>query len=97
MMTVFKENLNLQLPLIFYSSIIFAFEKVFISEQIAEKRFGSLLEQPWESAAAVSNAVLCEIYDDKKIAVVRFSMSAVFIYTTYLIISERLMNLFYIA
>ena len=44
MITVFKENLNLQLPLIFYSSIRFVFETVFISEQIAENRFGALLE-----------------------------------------------------
>ena len=35
--TVFKEKLNLYLPLIFYSSL------AFISEQIAEKRFGALL------------------------------------------------------
>ena len=46
------------------------------------KRFLWFL-QPWESAAAVGNAVvnafvnaaLCGIYDGKKIAVVRFSMS----------------------
>ena len=44
MVTVFKENLNLQLPLIFYSSIRFAFETVFISKQIAGNRFGTLLE-----------------------------------------------------
>ena len=44
MVTVFKENLNLQLPLIFYSSIRFVFETVFISEQIAQNRFGALLE-----------------------------------------------------
>ena len=44
MVTVFKEKLNLQLPLIFYSSIRFVFEKAFISEQIAENRFGALLE-----------------------------------------------------
>ena len=44
MVTVFKENLNLQLPLLFYSSIRFVFETVFISEQIAENRFGALLE-----------------------------------------------------
>ena len=44
MVTVFKENLNLQLRLIFYSSIRFVFETVFISEQIAENRFGALLE-----------------------------------------------------
>ena len=44
MVTVFKEKLNLQLPLIFYSSIRFVFETAFISEQIAENRFGALLE-----------------------------------------------------
>ena len=44
MVTLFKENLNLWLPLIFYSSIRFVFETVFISEQIAENRFGALLE-----------------------------------------------------
>ena len=33
MVTVFKENLNLQLPLIFYSSIRTVFETIFISEQ----------------------------------------------------------------
>ena len=36
MMTVFKENLNLQLPLLFYNSIRFAFETAFILGQIAE-------------------------------------------------------------
>ena len=44
MVTVFKEKLNVYLPLIFYSSISFVFETVFISEQIAENRFGALLE-----------------------------------------------------
>ena len=44
MVTVFKENLNLQLPLVFYSSIRFVFETIYISEQIAENRFGALLE-----------------------------------------------------
>ena len=44
MVTVFKENLNLWLPLIFYSSIRFVFETVFISEQIKENRSGALLE-----------------------------------------------------
>ena len=44
MVTVFKENLNLQLPLIFYSSIRLVFETVFISEPTAENRFGFLLE-----------------------------------------------------
>ena len=36
MITIFKENLNLQLPFIFYSSAMFLFETAFISEQIAE-------------------------------------------------------------
>ena len=40
MVTVSKENLNLSLTLIFYSSFMFLFETVFISEQIAENRFG---------------------------------------------------------
>ena len=44
MVTVFKEKLNLQLPLIFYSSIRFVFEITFVSEQIAENRFGTLLQ-----------------------------------------------------
>ena len=44
MVTVFKENLNLWLPLIFHSSIRFLFETVFISEQISENRLASLLE-----------------------------------------------------
>ena len=44
MVTVFKEKLNLQLPLIFYGSVRFLFETAFISEQIAEKIFGALLE-----------------------------------------------------
>ena len=39
MVTFFKENLNLYLPLIFCSSITFVFEVVFISEQISENRF----------------------------------------------------------
>ena len=42
MVTVFKENLNLQLPLIFYSSAMFVFETVFISEQIAGNSFRAL-------------------------------------------------------
>ena len=46
--------------------------------------------QPLESAAAVGNAVvntvLCGIYDGKKIAVVKFSVSLVFIFTTYIIV-----------
>ena len=44
MVRVIKENLKLYLPPIFYSSIISIFETVFISEQIAENRFGALLE-----------------------------------------------------
>ena len=44
MVTVFKEKRNLQLPLIFYSSIRFVFDTAFISEQVAENRFGALLE-----------------------------------------------------
>ena len=44
MVTVFKENLNLQLPLLFYNSIMFVFEIVFISEQIAENKTRALLE-----------------------------------------------------
>ena len=44
MVTVFKEKLNFQLPLIFYSSIRFVFKTAFISEQIAKNRFGALLE-----------------------------------------------------
>ena len=40
MVTVF----NLQLPLIVYSSIRFVFETAFVLEQIAENRFGALLE-----------------------------------------------------
>ena len=49
-----------------------------------------LVPQPWESVAAVGNtvvnAVLCGIYNDKKIAVERFSMSVVIIFTTYIIV-----------
>ena len=44
MVTVFRKKLNLSLPLIFYSSIRPVFETAFISEQIAENRFGALLE-----------------------------------------------------
>ena len=44
MVTVFKEILSLYLPLIFYSSIRFVFETTFTSEQIAENKFGALLE-----------------------------------------------------
>ena len=42
MVTAFKENLNLKLPLIFYSCIRFVFELIFISEQIAKNKFGVL-------------------------------------------------------
>ena len=46
--------------------------------------------QPWEFTAAVGNAVvnavICGIYDDKKIAVVRFSIAVFFIFTTYIIV-----------
>ena len=41
---MFKKNLNLQLSLIFYSSIMFVLETVFIPGQIAENSFGALLE-----------------------------------------------------
>ena len=44
MVTVFKEKLNLQPPLIFYGSIRFVLETAFISEQIAENMFGAFLE-----------------------------------------------------
>ena len=44
MITVFKGNLNIMLLLIFYSSLRFVFETVFILEQIEESRFGALLE-----------------------------------------------------
>ena len=44
MVTVFKEKLNLQLPLIFYSSVRFVFETALIAEQTTENRFGALLE-----------------------------------------------------
>ena len=43
MVTVFKENLNFKLPLISYTSIRCIFETVFISEQIADNWFGTLL------------------------------------------------------
>ena len=42
MVTAFKENLNLKLPLIFHSCIRFVFELIFISEQIAKNKFGVL-------------------------------------------------------
>ena len=44
MVTVLKEKLNLQLPLILYSSIRYVFETAFISKEIAENRFGVLSE-----------------------------------------------------
>ena len=44
MITVFKVNLNLWLLLIFYNSIRFVFETVFISDEIQENSFGALLE-----------------------------------------------------
>ena len=44
MVTVFKEKLNLYLPLIFYSSMNFVFEIPFSSEQIAWNRLWALLE-----------------------------------------------------
>ena len=44
MVTVFKENLNFQLPVTFYRSIKRVFETVFFSEQIAEDWFTTLLE-----------------------------------------------------
>ena len=44
MVKMLKENLNLQLSLIFYSSIMFVLETVFIPKQIAENSFGALLE-----------------------------------------------------
>ena len=44
MVIVFKEKLNLEPPLIFYGSIRFVLETALISEQIAENRFGVLLE-----------------------------------------------------
>ena len=44
MITVFRENLNLQVPLTFYTNIRFLIETMFISEQIAENMFGALLE-----------------------------------------------------
>ena len=44
MVTVSKEKLHLQLSLIFYITARFWFETIFISEQIAENRFGALLE-----------------------------------------------------
>ena len=42
MVIVFKENLNLQLFVIVCSSVMFIFKTAFISEQIAENRFGAL-------------------------------------------------------
>ena len=48
-----------------------------------------LLVAAMESIAlsnVVINAILCGIYDGKKIAVVRFSMSVAFIFTAYIIV-----------
>ena len=49
-----------------------------------------ILHTAMESATAVGNvvlnAVLCGIYDGKKIAVISFSMSVVCIFTTYIIV-----------
>ena len=42
--TFFKENMNLLLILSFYSIVLFVNEIVFISEQITDKRVGTLLE-----------------------------------------------------
>ena len=46
--------------------------------------------KPWESVTAVSiaivKAILYGIYNGKKIAFVRFSMSMVFIFKTYIIV-----------
>ena len=46
--------------------------------------------KPWESVTAVSiaivKAILYGIYSGKKIAFVRFSMSMVFIFKTYIIV-----------
>ena len=44
MVAVSREKLNLELPLIFSSSIRFVFETAFSSEQFADNRFGALLE-----------------------------------------------------
>ena len=44
MVTVFKENLRATTPFLFYSSVRFVFETVFISESIAGNWLGSLLE-----------------------------------------------------
>ena len=41
---IVQKNLSLQLSLIFYSSITFVLETVFIPEQIVETNFGALLE-----------------------------------------------------
>ena len=44
MITLSKENMTLYFPLSFNSSLLFVIEGILISEQIAERRFGSLLE-----------------------------------------------------
>ena len=41
---VFKEKLNLSLPLLFYISIRFSFKTAFVSEQIVDNRFGVFSE-----------------------------------------------------
>ena len=41
---VFKEKLNLSLPLLFYSSIRVSFKTAFVSEQIVDNRFGVFSE-----------------------------------------------------
>ena len=70
-----------------------AFLDLFISSDasicstMAVPPLGNSDHQPWQSAAAVSNAfinaVLCGIYDNKKIAILKFFMSVVFIFLTY--------------
>ena len=44
MVTVFKEKLDLYLPLIFYNNIRCVLETAFISEQILKNRFAALAE-----------------------------------------------------
>ena len=57
----FKENMTLYLPLSFYSSVMFATEVVFISEQIEEHRFGVLLEISSKLSAFSCNMILLMI------------------------------------
>ena len=51
-----------------------------------------VLVQPLELVVAVGNAivnaVLCGIYNRKKITVIRFSLSMVFDFTTYIIVDH---------